>query len=159
MNGKLYLGCPVWACEQWKGSLFRKKAARKEWLSQYSSVFSTVEGNSTFYGLPRLETVQSWAEHSQEGFRFCLKAPRAITHDRRLARAEFDTAQFIEVLDVLHEADRLGPSFVQLPPDFSPASFSTLESWLRRLPKHLSWAVEVRHHDWYDEGSVESREL
>jgi uncharacterized protein YecE (DUF72 family) len=56
------------------------------------------------------------------------------------------------VLDV-HRC--LGPSFLQLPPDFSPSERDVLEDFLRALPTYLPWAVEVRHFDWYDSGPNE----
>lgn len=56
---------------------------------------------------------------------------------------------------ILHDAGRLGPSFLQLPPDFGPAEFDALSTFLRGLPRELPWAVEVRNHGWFDEGSAE----
>jgi uncharacterized protein YecE (DUF72 family) len=151
----LYLGCPVWACEHWKGTLFTSRAPRSEWLRQYSSVFNTVEGNSTFYALPSLETARRWRDEARPGFRFALKFPRSITHDRRLEKAERETAAFLEIADVLDSQRKLGPTFIQLPPDFSPQSFDVLERYLKSLPTHFPWAVEVRHWDWYDGGPNE----
>jgi len=61
----------------------------------------------------------------------------------------------VEVADVLDVHRCLGPSFLQLPPDFSPQESRVLESFLRSLPTYLPWAVEVRHGDWYDSGPHE----
>jgi uncharacterized protein YecE (DUF72 family) len=153
--GMLQLGCPIWACEKWRGTLFAPKAKRSDWLAQYSSVFNTVEGNSTFYGLPALDTVRRWAQETADGFRFALKFPREISHERRLFGAESATEAFLEVLKTLHAADRLGPSFLQLPPDFSGKSFAALEAYLRRLPRDFPYAVELRHANYYDQGHGE----
>lgn len=151
----IFLGCPVWACDHWRGSLYTSKAPRADWLKQYSSVFGTVEGNSTFYALPSLETAQRWADSVARGFKFSLKVPRSISHDKRLRDAEKELKAFIEVADILDVARCLGPSFLQLPPDFSPDNRSVLEKFLRELPTYLPWALEVRHFDWYDAGPVE----
>jgi uncharacterized protein YecE (DUF72 family) len=151
------LGCPIWASERWKGTLFTTRALRQDWLRQYSQVFNTVEGNSTFYGLPKRETVERWAEDTGAGFRFALKFPRAISHERRLVEAEDETRQFLEVLAVLAKADRLGPSFLQLPPNFARSEWPALERYLRQLPGEFSYAVEVRHRDFFDAGKLESR--
>jgi uncharacterized protein YecE (DUF72 family) len=113
MSDLYYLGCPVWACERWKGSLFTRQAPREKWLEQYSSVFNAVEGNSTFYGLPSLETVRRWATTAQLGFRFVLKFPRTITHEKRLLNAGKETTEFLRILDVLREEDCLGPAMLQ----------------------------------------------
>lgn len=131
------------------------KASRADWLPQYSTVFHTVEGNSTFYALPNLETAKRWAESVVPGFRFSLKMPRAISHDKRLRNTDEELRAFINVADVLDVHQCLGPSFLQLPPDFSPSERYVLEDFLRALPTYLPWAVEVRHFDWYDSGPNE----
>ena len=149
-----HLGCPVWACPDWVGALFSTKD-RKKWLGEYSSVFGTVEGNSTFYGLPAMDTVKRWADSSCDGFRFCLKFPKAISHDRRLIDAEVETGLFLDILKVLAEAERLGPSFLQLPPTFSVVEMDRLMSYLQTLPSEFPYAVEVRHEDFFDQGAKE----
>jgi len=146
----LFLGCPVWACESWKGSLFTAAAPRREWLPQYSSVFRTVEGNSTFYALPPLERFHEWGSSAAKGFRFSLKVSRTITHDRRLRNARSELDRFVGATEILQKYDVLGPSFIQLPPDFSPDESQALLDFLNQLPQHLPWAVEVRHHGWFD---------
>ncbi|MCA9124409.1 MAG: DUF72 domain-containing protein [Planctomycetaceae bacterium] len=151
-----YLGCPVWACDKWKGTLYTSTAPHHSWLSQYASVFGTVEGNSTFYGLPSLETVRRWAESVPAGFRFALKFPRTISHDLRLLNAQAETQRFLDVLAVLHEAGCLGPSFLQLPRGFSPHHLGDLAEYLHKLPRDFPYAVEVRHREFFDEASHES---
>lgn len=156
-NASYYLGCPVWASKRWKGTLFTARAPRQDWLRQYSRVFNTVEGNSTFYGLPGRETIQRWAEDSADGFRFALKFPRAISHEHCLTGAEAETREFFGVLSVLAEAGRLGPSFLQLPPNFGRDEWPALERYLRGLPREFPYALEVRHRDFFDQGDTEQR--
>lgn len=152
-----YLGCPVWNCDAWKGTVYRRKTPRNRWLEDYSRAFDTVEGNSTFYGLPSLETAERWAESTPDGFRFCLKFPKAITHDSRLIEADRQTLIFLKILNILAEAHRLGPTFLQLPPDFSAIEWHALEKYLHQLPKELPFAVEVRHGDYFDSAEHEQR--
>lgn len=149
------LGCPVWACEHWRGTLFTSKAKRDDWLFQYSTVFNAVEGNSTFYALPSLETAERWAKSTRSGFEFCLKVPRAITHDKRLLSADAETRVFQRVLEILADGERLGPSFLQLSPTFDRHGLRPLQSFLNRWPSDFPLAVEVRHHDWFDNGPIE----
>lgn len=80
-----------------------------------------------------------------------------ISHDKRLVQAEHATAEFVELLRILTEAKRIGPAFLQLPPFFSGEQLPVLESFLRRLPIDFRYAVEVRHPDYFDNGSVERR--
>lgn len=155
-NHSFYIGCPVWACEHWRGSLYTAKAARSQWLEQYSSVFPTVEVNSTFYALPSHETVQKWCELTQPGFEFCFKFPKAITHDLQLQNCEGHRNAFLQILEIAAKADRLGPAFLQLPPRFSARLFFALEKFLTNWPTDFPVAVEVRHLDWFDEGPHEA---
>ena len=149
-----YLGAPVWACDSWVGSLY-SSGNRRRWLAEYSSVFNTVEGNSTFYGVPDEETFRRWAAETADGFRFCLKFPSAITHERELLDADRETDEFISRLRILQQANRLGPSLLQLPPFFTGDQLPSLEKYLRSLPRDLPVAVEVRHLDYFDAGRHE----
>jgi len=152
----LSIGCPVWSCAAWPGQFLTADARQRDYLAQYSTVFNTVEGNSTFYALPSLETVRRWASESAPGFRFALKFPKVISHEQRLVHAERETSQFLELLRILQDADRLGPSFLQLPPAFAGHQFSALENYLRTIVKEdVPLAVEVRHTDWFDSGTNE----
>lgn len=152
------LGCPVWASATWPGKLFRATAKRAEWLRQYSQCFSTVEGNSTFYGLPDASVITRWCKETESGFRFALKFPRSISHDCELVAAEVETKIFLDLLAILQKHNRLGPSLLQLGPSFSGNKFGQLVAYLQKLPPEFHYAVEVRHPDYFDDGPIE-REL
>lgn len=149
-----FLGCPGWADENLVGS-FYSTSNRQRWLGQYSSVFNSVEANNTFYGLPKLETAKRWAESTAEGFQFVLKFPSAITHEKQLRNAGRETAEFLEVLQVMKVADRLGPAFLQLPPFFDGRQLPDLEAYLKQLPSEFQYSVETRHADYFDQGPIE----
>lgn len=153
----LFLGCPVWACDRWADEVYPAKTPRKQWLSWYSRTFNTVEGNSTFYALPARETIQRWADEAADGFQFCLKFPRTISHDQMLQNAGEDTRAFLRTLEPLADAGRLGPTFLQLGPKFGPGRFDVLQKYLSELPGGVNWAVELRHHDWFDQADNENR--
>ena len=156
MPGPYQLGCPIWACEHWRGGLYGRKASREQWLGQYADVFDAVEGNGTFYGLPRPDTVRRWADSVPSGFAFCLKVPRVITHDGRLRGHAAQKRAFLDLLAILADAGVLGPTLMQLGPGFDRTDFDALQQSLRRWPNDFPLAVEVRHRDWYDEGPVEA---
>jgi len=155
-RGSLRLGCPVWAVPAWVGSFYSNRN-RTTWIGEYTSVFGTVEGNSTFYALPDYDTVRRWSQQALPGFRFALKVPGAITHEAKLHGCEATTERFMAALRILQEADVLGPTLLQLPPDFDAAHESSLRRWLDHWPESFPLAVEVRHADWFDQGSHESR--
>lgn len=150
-----YLGCPVWAHAPWKGRFFTSGAHRADFLPQYASVFDTVEGNSTFYALPSRSNAERWAKEAPQGFRFCFKFPRQISHDRGLRNARIETQSFLRWLEPLE--GKLGPVFLQLGPRFGPDQLDILRRYLDELPDALNVAVEVRHEGFFDEGEHESR--
>lgn len=151
---RYHLGCTVWSLKDWVGSFFTDDAKQGDFLSQYSSVFNAVEGNTTFYNIPSESTVKKWGHETSDGFKFCFKFHRSITHYRQLDDVEDDVLEFLDVFDPI--ADRLGPFLIQLPPQFSPAQFSRLERLVEILPSSYSYALEVRHRDFY-EGRPEQR--
>ncbi len=145
-----YLGCPVWSNKAWVGELFASSTKPASFLAQYASVFNTVEGNTTFYGMPTPSTVAKWREEAPPTFQFCFKFPRTITHDKKLRNTEAETALFLETLAPLES--RLGPYLIQLPPSLGVSDLPALESFLRALPDVYQYNVEVRHPDFYDDG-------
>jgi uncharacterized protein YecE (DUF72 family) len=153
----LRVGCPMWAHRRWVGQFFGPTRAGGE-LAAYARWCSAVEGNTTFYALPRAETVLRWAAEAPEDFRFSFKLPRSVTHVRRLRDADDVIAEFCERLAPL--ADRLGPVSIQLPATFDPDDLGVLERFVESVPRsiegvRLRWGVEVRHRDFEAEGSAE----
>lgn len=152
---KYNIGCTVWSLDDWVGNFFSDDAKQDNYLPQYASVFNAVEGNTTFYHLPKASTVEKWGADTPNGFKFCFKFHRSITHDKRLSNTEDDILHFLEVFDPI--ADRLGPFHIQLPPKFSPGELPKLEATLSMLPNTYGYCVEVRHPDFFDHGRNEHR--
>ena len=155
MITKYHLGCTAWSLKEWVGNFFTREARQDQFLAQYASVFNSVEGNTTFYQVPGDETVKSWGEKTPDGFKFCFKFHRSITHEKRLNNIEDDVLRFLETFEPI--ADKLGPFHIQLPPGFSPDDFARLEALLALLPHSYSYAVEVRHPGFFDHGKQENR--
>jgi uncharacterized protein YecE (DUF72 family) len=121
-------------------------------LAYYSWIFNAVEVDSTFYGVPRPETVRRWAASTPPEFRFCLKVPRQITHETGLVGVQGDLLKFIAALQPL--GDKLGALLFQFPPSFGPDRLPALQDCLAGLQSGLRYAVEIRHPSWY---AVEGR--
>lgn len=142
------LGCAIWAYKGWLGELFPSDSRATDFLSLYSRRFTAVEGNTTFYSIPSADMVKRWADETPEGFEFCLKLPKSLTHNGLLQPALPGTLDFLARMKGL--GDRLGPLFAQLPPSYSPSSFADLEAFLTALPHdEAEFALEVRHPDWF----------
>lgn len=118
-------------------------------LERYAARFAGVEINSSFYRPHRPATWRRWAESVPAGFRFAVKLPKTMTHERRLVDCEAPAAAF---LDQAHElGDKLAVLLVQLPPSFAfdPA---VAEAFLDPLAKRARAriACEPRHPSWFD---------
>lgn len=118
-------------------------------LGIYAQRFSTVELNSSFYHWPRQATFAGWRRRLPDGFALSVKAPRGLTHGRRLYAPEV----WIERITACwHElADRRAVLLVQLRPDHARDD-ARLEYFLRLMPPWIRVAMEFRHASWRDEG-------
>jgi uncharacterized protein YecE (DUF72 family) len=132
-----------WSYDFWKGSFYPEKLQSSEFLAYYSSKFDTVEVDSTFYRIPREQTVLSWKEQTPNGFIFSLKFPQVITHVKVLRNCEEETRIFLERAGLLEE--KLGPLLLQFPYSFRTADVPLLEKFLEALPKEHRYVVEVRN--------------
>lgn len=155
MELPFYLGAPMWSMDSWRGRLFTREAKSRDYLGQYGEVFTTVEGNNTFYGLPKPETVHRWAEEVPSHFRFCFKFPRTITHDVMLGGqiAEDATANFLQLLAPIQ--NHIGQLFLQLSPSFNEDLLDRLDHYLANLPRHFRYCAEPRHADFFNHQASE----
>ncbi|MBI5840152.1 MAG: DUF72 domain-containing protein [Chloroflexi bacterium] len=150
----LYLGCPIWSFKGWVGNFYPKGTKPADFLFEYAKRLTTVEGNTTFYAVPAEKTLDGWAEVLPETFRFCPKIPKAISHDGTLAEHIDSARAFIGVMGRL--GSRLGPMFLQLPPNYSPRLLGDLKIFLEAWPPEVRLGVEVRHLDWFEAPGRES---
>ena len=108
------LGLPAWNFPGWKDRYF---TATPSQLGSYARVFNSVEGNTTFYGIPDFATVDRWrGDVAGTDFKFCFKIPRTVTHERIPNWP--DLKQFLDAVARL--GDCLGPFLVQLPAQIGP---------------------------------------
>jgi len=124
-------------------------------LQQYSSVFDTVELNSSFYEAPDEGTILGLTKHTRRGFMFSAKINRKFTHDLRLKvneEAQDQLEEFVRLFDPLLTQDRLGCLLVQLPPSLKRDD-QLLEDFLTALPHRYDYVVEFRHPSWMDDAT------
>ncbi len=152
---KYHIGCTGWSMKEWKGSFYTDDAKPSDFLQQYATVCNSVEGNTTFYNIPKPETIKRWGETTPDGFKFCFKFHRSVTHYKKLKDVKEDVLHFLAVFEPINK--RLGPFMIQLPDGFAPAHLGRLEKLLSILPAVYSYAVEVRHPDFFDQGKQENR--
>lgn len=145
----LYLGCPVWSFKGWVGNFYPKGTPPKDFLREYARRMNTIEGNTTFYAVPAPQTLETWIEQTPEDFRFCLKIPKAISHNGTLKEYTERAAAFVDAMRPL--ASKLGPMFLQLPPSYAPRQLPDLAAFLAAFPNDVRLGVEVRHLDWFED--------
>src|SRR3984957_18829560 len=149
---ELHVGCAMWSHAPWQGRDLPPPLPQRERLRAYANWCNAVEGNTTFYATPAVETVRSWAAQTSPGFRFVLKLPRPVTHERRLVGgAELDA--FLTAIEPL--GPRVHALWVQLPPTFSPAGLDALAGFLGQVPREYRYCVEVRHQAFFADPRVE----
>ena len=136
---ELHVGCAMWTYAPWQGRYLPHPLPPKERLSAYATWCNAVEGNTTFYATPTVDTVRSWAGQTAPDFRFVLKLPKPVTHERRLADADEPLRAFLAAIEPL--GPRAHALWIQLPPSFSPAGLGTLATFLRRLPREYRYCV------------------
>jgi uncharacterized protein YecE (DUF72 family) len=137
----------MWTHAPWRRRYLPQSLAPRDRLRAYATWCNAVEGNTTFYATPNLDTVKSWAEQTAPDFRFVLKLPKPITHERRLGDVDDLLRAFLAAIEPL--GPRAHALWIQLPPSFSPADLDALAGFLRRVPRGYRYCVEVRHRAFF----------
>ena len=143
MKRMIRIGTMGWSYDFWKDNFYPKNLASSEFLSYYAKRFGTVEVDSTFYRIPRTQTVEEWKEQTTPGFVFSLKFPKVITHVKMLRNCQDETRVFLERVNLLQK--KLGPLLLQFPSVFGNEHLPLLRSFLEGLPKRHRYVVEVRN--------------
>ncbi len=139
------VGTSGYSYKEWKGTFYPSDLPAAKMLPWYAERFSTVEINNTFYRMPAASAVAGWAAQVPDTFRFVLKAPQRITHQKKLVGAEDDVRFFAETAATL--GDKLGPLLFQLPP-YLRRDTDRLRSFLASIPDGVRAAFEFRHDSW-----------
>jgi uncharacterized protein YecE (DUF72 family) len=139
------IGTSGWTYAHWRGVFYPRGLPQARWLEHYAAEFDSVELNASFYRLPAETAFSGWRCRTPDGFLFSLKAPRSITHIKRLADCAQDLGNFLSRADLLR--DRRGPILFQLPPRW-PCDLSRLADFLASLPAGLRFAFEFRDESW-----------
>ena len=165
----IYIGTAGYSYPHWrKGIFYPNHVTQANELRHYSGVFASVEINASFHGVPREETLQTWAQKAKVGFQFSFKVPQAITHEQRLEHIEDPLTFFLKRLqDGLCVKGNntnsknsndipccLGPILFQLPPSLYK-NVDKINNIARHIASlgmtNLKVAFEFRNKSWYCE--------
>jgi len=150
---QMLAGTSGYSYKEWLGHFYPDKLSPSEMLRYYAERLGTVEINNTFYRMPAESVLARWSEEVPGDFTFALKAPRRITHQKRLHEAEPDVAEFLRRAATL--GDKLGVVLFQLPP-FLRKDLPRLRDFLAALPPEPRSAFEFRHASWQDDEVYEA---
>ena len=142
----IYIGTAAWAIPKVYQDAFPKEGSH---LVRYADRFAGVEINSSFYRPHRLSTYQRWADDVPDHFRFAVKMPKTITHERRLRDVGEPLLRFLGEIAGL--GDKLGPILIQLPPSLK-FDLSAADVFFRLLRDSYGGDIvcEPRHATWFD---------
>lgn len=131
-----------------------------ERLAYYASRLGVVEVNASFYRRIDPKIYAQWAEQTPDGFRFLVKAHRAVANPPRDARlaAEYIMNQYTGA-QPLREAGKFGGFLVQLGANVrpKPEAYERL-ALLRDGLRDDRVAIEFRHPAWLDDRREETLE-
>ena len=87
-----------------------------------------------------------------EDFRFSPKVLQYISHAKTLGTDTDRITRFQYAIELF--GDKLGPSFMQLPPYFDTSRLPVLEHFFQVFGTSLPLAIEFRHPSWFENDDV-----
>lgn len=149
---QVYVGGVLWASDSFPGLIYPAKARPADFVKYYTGQFNTIELNATHYRIPSEKTLHRWQQTAPEGFKFCPKIHQSVSHADNLLLMTDYQLHCNDLFGIF--GHKLGPVFMQLPPNFSPTRLEELALFLDRcaIP---GMAVELRHPAWFsDQGPL-----
>ncbi|PXA67315.1 DUF72 domain-containing protein [Cryobacterium arcticum] len=144
----LHIGTSGWSYDHWENVLYPAGLPPAKRLAYYVGNFDTVELNASFYRWPRSTTFASWHQRLPPGFQMSVKAPRGLTHAKKLYDPEVWSGRIQEGWHEL--GDRRAVLLVPLAPG-QTRDDARLDYFLGALPWWMRVAVELRHESWNDD--------
>jgi uncharacterized protein YecE (DUF72 family) len=141
----VHVGTSGYNYPEWRGTFYPEKFSATKMFGYYSERFHTVEINYTFYRMPTEKLIAGWVEQAPPGFLYTLKAPKRITHERRLKDCADATTTFTDVARGLGGA--LATLLFQLPPNMK-CDLGRFDDFLATMPRDLKAAFEFRNDTW-----------
>ena len=142
---RLLAGTSGFSYKEWLGEFYPDKLAANKMLGYYATRLPTVEINNTFYRMPSPAIIEGWRAQVPASFSFAIKAPRRVSHLKRLRDSADDARVLLTALAELGTS--FGSLLVQLPPH-AKIDAPALEAFLGYLPPTCKTAFEFRNPTW-----------
>ena len=138
---ELRVGASGFSFASWRPGFYPVGTKPADFLAHYAEHLETVEINNSFYRLPAASVFEKWGRTVPDGFRFSVKAPRAVS--------VFGRVDYLPDLNarVRSLGDRLGPLLVRLA-DKRERDDAFLASLLDAIDDDLDVALDLRHPSW-----------
>lgn len=146
---QLWVGTSGWTYDDWNGVFYPPDVKGSSRLDYYVTQFQAVEVNATFYRYPTANMITAWNRRMPAGFHLAVKAPRRITHVKRLEECMPDWTEFSRRIRDLHA---LRVILWQLPPSVGldlPRLASFLDLLDQSTIANVRQAFEFRHKGWW----------
>ena len=140
-SARIRIGISGWRYPPWRGLFYPPDLPQRQELEYASACFPVIELNGPFYSLQKPESYTRWYEQTPDDFIFTIKAPRFITHIRRLRDVEAPMANLF-ASGVFNLREKLGPFLWQFPPTFK-FNPDLVESFFALLPQDNESAVQL----------------
>lgn len=126
-------------------------------LHYYSTLFNSLEVNSSFYKLPLTRTLEKWSTEVDNEFRFTFKLWKEITHAKEPDMTTSNIDKFMDVVNVPKKNQ--GCILMQFPPSVSavqlPHVINTLTHIHKRNKSKWALCIEFRHSSWYANDEIQ----
>lgn len=135
---KVYVGTSGWYYDWNKDSTLH-------WYVEKSGL-NAIELNTSFYKFPFPNQIKAWSINGSK-LSWVIKVHRSITHMHKLNVKCYPIfKKFTKTFEPLE--DRIAFYLLQLPPNFSTNSITTLKRFIRQF-RDYRFAIEFRHKTWY----------
>lgn len=141
------VGTIGFAYDDWRGPFYPSSVKQPEQLAFYARQYDCVEIDSTFHAVPPPERFEKWAAATPDGFRFVLKAPKAITHEGVISDAADSLRSFVHAARPMGE--KLACVLIQYPAVLPGRVWPSIEKMLSQLPADVRFALEVRNSEFF----------
>jgi uncharacterized protein YecE (DUF72 family) len=143
------IGCSGYHYPGWENIFYPHDIPKVKWFDFYCEHFNTIELNVTFYKFPRVEAMRRWYDRAPDDFTFSVKAPRVITHFKKLK----DSAKYLHDFYSAVQAglrEKTGCVLFQFPAPFE-FDDDRLERIAELLNPDFKNVVEFRHSSWWSD--------
>jgi uncharacterized protein YecE (DUF72 family) len=144
-----HIGCSGFYYKHWKELFYPKDVPQRLWFEYYCRHFDTLELNVTFYRFPQVSMMTNWYKKSPDDFLFSVKAPRAITHYKKLNGCERLLSDFYNTVEEGLK-EKTGCILFQFPPKYSFTQ-ERLDKIISNLDPRFPNVVEFRHSSWWND--------